>query len=188
MPTIEADPPVIETPDLILRLACRADIPEFQPYVALAEVSRFTSRIPHPYTLSDAEDYIRMVEEIWDDSGALHCMIRRKSDSALIGMIALEPDGAPTVGEIGYWIAPPFWGQGYVGKAAQAMMRYGFEQAGFKEIRARVVAENSASLRVMEKLGLRGTGEAILYFPARDRNHLVRLFALTREEWEAKSA
>ncbi len=58
-------------------------------------------------------------------------------------------------GEIGYIFNPDQHGRGYATEAANAMLRYGFEELGLHRIHARCDLRNSASWRVMERLGMR---------------------------------
>ncbi len=58
------------------------------------------------------------------------------------------------VGELGYEIAPTCWGLGYATEAARAMVHFGFQELGLHRIWGHTVAENIASQRVMEKLGM----------------------------------
>ena len=76
-------------------------------------------------------------------------------DGRLIGNcgVRLERAGA-LVGELGYEIAPTHWGLGYATVAARAMVRLGFQELGLHRIWSHTVAENLASRRVMEKLGM----------------------------------
>jgi ribosomal-protein-alanine N-acetyltransferase len=80
-------------------------------------------------------------------------------DGQLIGNcgVRLERAGA-LVGELGYEIAPTHWGLGYATEAAQAMVCLGFQELGLYRIWGHTVAENLASRRVLEKLGMRCEG------------------------------
>jgi ribosomal-protein-alanine N-acetyltransferase len=80
-------------------------------------------------------------------------------DGRLIGNcgVRLEEAGA-AVGDVGYEIAPAYWGRGYATEAARAIMDFGFEELGLHRVWSYTVAENAASQRVMEKLGMRYEG------------------------------
>lgn len=56
--------------------------------------------------------------------------------------------------ELGYELSPAYWGQGYATEAAGAMVGFGFETLGLHRIFAYTVADNVASQRVMERLGM----------------------------------
>lgn len=57
--------------------------------------------------------------------------------------------------ELLFGIAPNYWGQGLAAEVAKAMIKYGFECLGFQRIMASADRENTASLRVMEKAGMK---------------------------------
>ncbi|MFP5078221.1 GNAT family N-acetyltransferase [Rhizobium sp. YIM 134829] len=66
--------------------------------------------------------------------------------------------------EIGWRLARPFWGKGYVTETALALLRLGFEDFGLPEIVSFAVPENDRSLAVMQRLGFRPD-------PTRDFDH-----------------
>lgn len=72
----------------------------------------------------------------------------------------LPPDSV----EIGWRLGADFWGQGYATEAARELLRFGFEEKGLEEIVSFAVPENTRSLAVMERIGLRRD-------PARDFDH-----------------
>jgi RimJ/RimL family protein N-acetyltransferase len=69
-----------------------------------------------------------------------------------------------------YGIDPGFWGHGYATEAAGAVLRYAFEELALPSVRADVDEPNTASVRVLEKLGMTRTkravvnGRPLLYF------------------------
>lgn len=73
-------------------------------------------------------------------------------DGRLIGFLN-DVDKTDTAVEMGYVITPAHWGKGYATEAFSAVMTCLFE-AGFETVRAGAFAENTASMRVMEKCGM----------------------------------
>ena len=59
---------------------------------------------------------------------------------------------------IGYEIAPAYWAKGYATEAARAILAFGFGELRLHRIWAHCVAENAASYRVLEKVGMRREG------------------------------
>lgn len=57
--------------------------------------------------------------------------------------------------EVAYLIAKEYWGQGLGTEAAQAILRYGFEQVGAPRLICLIEAENRASQAVAHKIGMR---------------------------------
>ena len=99
-----------------------------------------------------------------------NCGIRRKPDNEW------EAD-------IGYEIAPEFWGRGYATEAATALVEHGFSEMGLHRISSWCIAENGASVSVLRKLGLREEGRfrENEFFKGRWWDTLV--FGLLMEEW-----
>ncbi len=60
--------------------------------------------------------------------------------------------------DIGYELDPQYWGCGYASEAARALVQFGFERLHLHRISAQCLAENVASARVLEKLGMRLEG------------------------------
>jgi ribosomal-protein-alanine N-acetyltransferase len=56
--------------------------------------------------------------------------------------------------ELGYRLAFEHWGKGYATEGARAVLAYGFDTLGLKEIVAMTATQNVRSQRVMEKLGM----------------------------------
>jgi ribosomal-protein-alanine N-acetyltransferase len=81
--------------------------------------------------------------------------VTRRSDGAAVGMCGLlKRDILPDV-DIGYAYLPAFWGQGYGFEAADAVLAHALRKFGLKRIIGVVSAGNAASIRVLEKLGMR---------------------------------
>ena len=69
-----------------------------------------------------------------------------------IGFCGFRPSEEP---ELVYGLLPGYWNLGLATEAARAAIRYAFERAGIRCITASADTANTASLRVMEKAGMR---------------------------------
>lgn len=76
-----------------------------------------------------------------------------KSDGRFIGWAGLKVNEDNDI-DLGYRLLKSDWGKGYATEAAKACLKYGFEKLGHDEIIARVIPENVASVKVIEKLGM----------------------------------
>jgi ribosomal-protein-alanine N-acetyltransferase len=87
---------------------------------------------------------------------------------------------------VGYWVDAEHAGQGYVPEGVAVILRHGFEELGLHRIEAAIVPRNTASRRVMDKLGLREEGLAERFLQIRGvwEDH-VR-YAITVEEWDER--
>jgi len=76
-----------------------------------------------------------------------------RATGELVGDCSLHLDADYGEWELSYGIVRGRWGRGYATEAAQACVRYGFEEMGLEKIVADASPENAASRRVLEKCG-----------------------------------
>lgn len=90
--------------------------------------------------------------------------------------------------ELGFEISPAYWSHGYGTEAAQAVVRFGFEELGLHRVWGYCVADNVASWKVMEKLGMRCEGRLRenRWFKGRWWDTMV--CAILEDEWRQSEA
>lgn len=100
-----------------------------------------------PVSESDEEEWIENANE--DGVSLLVCV-----DGEPVGTIGLS-DVMDTWGcaEIGYWLTPDAWGEGYATEATALLVEYGFDQRRRNKIVAHAFDFNAGSRRVLEKVG-----------------------------------
>ena len=109
-------------------------------------------RFPHPYTIDDAKTFLeRATSE--NEPEKLYCIA---VDGAAVGGIGLIPgeDVYRRTAEFGYWLAEEYWGKGIMSEGVAAFVDYCFEKFWLTRMFASVYANNPASARVLEKIGL----------------------------------
>ncbi len=85
--------------------------------------------------------------------------ITMKDNDSLIGNCSFNAFlKQRTVGEIGYELKRPFWNQGIMTEALTAIIQYGFEIIGLRQIEAWVIPGNIGSMRVLTKLNFQWLG------------------------------
>lgn len=124
-------------------------------------VVRNLARAPWPYGEDDARAFTQRVIE----PAFPRFLIARAEDAQIVGCIGidrLDEDDRPNAFavEMGYWIARPFWGQGFATEAGEAVLRIA-RTLGYREIVASHFTDNPASGRVLEKLGFEPTGRVV---------------------------
>lgn len=147
--------PELETPRLVLR---RFELDDAPFVVALLNEPSFIENIGDRgvRSIEDAHRYLRdgpmaMYERygfgLWRTS--------RKSDGTPMGMCGLlKRDSLPDV-DVGYAYLPAYWGAGFAFEAASAALRHGARQFGLRRVIGVASQGNAASIRVLEKLGMR---------------------------------
>jgi RimJ/RimL family protein N-acetyltransferase len=124
------------------------------------DVARMTSRIPHPYSLLDADLWIASI-------GTDEFVRGVEYNGDLIGAVGfIEGEGAQA--EMGYWIGKPWWGNGFATEAARALMHHCFNECGIRRLTCGHFVDNAASARVLAKLGFRRVGRSTQWCEARD--------------------
>jgi [ribosomal protein S5]-alanine N-acetyltransferase len=84
-------------------------------------------------------------------------------DGTLIGGIALLPMPVPEADvEIGYQLAPEYWGRGYVTEAARALARWAFQHS-LVELFALVAPDNARAAATARRIGMEWVGESDKY-------------------------
>jgi ribosomal-protein-alanine N-acetyltransferase len=143
-----------------------------------------TLRIPFPYTEADADEWLALVGKITVEQGRpVHWAIR-STDDTLIGGCGFDDFqvGKSHRGEVGYWLAKPFWGQGIMTAVVQRICRHAFEEFGLVKITAHVFPHNPASARVLEKCGFQPEGFLRRHFHKDGKFLDARLLALLHEQ------
>lgn len=149
---------------------------------------RVRRRFPDP----EAKPAGRLDEEFearYRDDDAVTLLIcpeeETEEDAKPVGMIVLmRVDETHGTTELGYWVAPDHWGEGYATAAARAAVEYAFEERRLERVAADALATNEASRAVLEKLGFVEEGRERAAFVA-DGERVDRVnYGLLREEWE----
>lgn len=92
-------------------------------------------------------------EKMWSNHSYGGWAIIDKSDGQIIGRCGLTYHEDSGDVEIGYGLAPFYWGKGMATEVARAVVRYGFGTAKLNEIVGVAATENIASWRVLERVG-----------------------------------
>jgi RimJ/RimL family protein N-acetyltransferase len=83
------------------------------------------------------------------------CLWKLQKAGGTIGFCGLQPLPETDEIEIGWWLARAWWGRGLATEAAREAVRDGFERVGLQQIVAIAQPANAASIRIMQKLGMR---------------------------------
>ncbi|MGZ3775963.1 MAG: GNAT family N-acetyltransferase [Bdellovibrio sp.] len=149
-------PPILETPRLILRPIELTDAESIFEYSKNPNVCKYTLWESHQ---SIEESLIFIKEYVFDyySKGVPEPLgiTLKKEPQKVIGTVGcFWTSKLSRSMELAYAIGEEYWGQGLVAEASQVLMDYCFKEFSVKRIQARCKAENSASARVMEKVGM----------------------------------
>ena len=139
----------LETPRLILRRIATADGPAIHRYMSDPIVTRWL-----PEGCLDEAQAQAFAERNAGRHARAVAVVERPSGQ-LIGHMPFHPWFGRATHEIGWVIAPERQGRGYATEAAKALLEHAFRKLGCHRVIATCQPENTASWRVMEKLGMR---------------------------------
>ncbi len=145
------------TPRLTLRPAWPEDAPALTAAIADERVVRMLTRVPHPYTLADAEGWIAQPRGGHDPRFVI--VAHDGGEPRLIGGIGISDDEGAA--NLGYWLTPAAWGQGYATEAGRAVVEMARHALPIDRLEAWHFADNPASGRVLRRLGFRPTGRTL---------------------------
>jgi ribosomal-protein-alanine N-acetyltransferase len=184
MKPLDRRPPTLTTKRLTLRAFTDVDAEALFVHAKNPNVTRFTLWDAH----KSIDDTLTFIHD--------YAMLRYREGMPEPYAITINPDPQPVGAlgcfwalqmhktmELGYWIAEPFWGKGYVVEASRAVLASAFAEHQPERMQARVIDGNEASARVLTKLGFREEGTLRRSLFRRGKQEDVRMFSLLREEW-----
>lgn len=134
------------------------------------DVARMCGRVPHPYTMAAAFDFLDMTRRGRETRREYAFAVTAPIDG-LVGACGVsragEDDGRTW--ELGYWFGIPYWGLGYASEAARGVMDWARDALGAEVFVAGHFLDNPASGRVLRKLGFVSTGVQDLFGLGRQR-------------------
>ena len=169
----------------IRQLRCE-DAVALATYRSDPQVARYVPWTP-PYTVERAHELIdRMLGRDFAHPGetGLTLAAVRTSDGLLIGDAMIKHEGNdPRRGGIGYVLAREHQGQGYATELAAGLVAHFFAGAASHRVAARCDARNAASMRVLERIGMRREGLLSKATFIKDAWVDECLYAMLRSEW-----
>lgn len=154
--TFTSAEPFASTERLILRGFLPEDFEAYSAYRLLPVIYRYLySDPPSAEALRERFD-ASLNTRLLEDGDILRCAVVRREDDVLLGQTSLKLTSKTALqAEVGYIFNPAYAGKGYATEAVRAVIDLGFGTFGLHRIFARLDAQNTASVGVVERLGLR---------------------------------
>jgi RimJ/RimL family protein N-acetyltransferase len=175
------DCPILLSPRLVMRAPHEDDIDALAHLANNANIANMVARMPHPYTVADAADFVRRTR-----AGAIgKCVyaITKADNGAFLGCCGIEPHEDGHTVELGYWLGEPYWNQGYVTEAAHALIDMVFRTRDVEQIDARCRVMNIPSRRVIQKCGFQFQATGMVQSLAVGGMVPVEWYRLDRKTW-----
>jgi len=178
----------LETNRLVLRSFQDDDLETFIAYRSDPLVARYQSwNAPYPRQTALAFGAEMRDKQPGIQGDWYQIAIQLKPGGPMIGDCAfhiLDEDAQQA--EIAFTLARQYWGQGYAYEAASRLLDYLFSDLNLHRVRGICDAENTASARVLERLGMRREGHFIenIWFKGSWGSEF--LYAILQREWKQK--
>ena len=174
----------LQTERLRLRELEDSDFDAVHAYASDPFVVRFMPWGPNSET--DSRDFLRRARSLAEAQPRVgyELAVTPREGGPLVGAIGLHRTGdASSEAMLGYCLARPAWGHGYATEAGLAVLGFGFAGLGLESVWAGCDAENAASIRVLEKLGMRVQSEYVRDAEVRGEWHDSLMFRIRSSEW-----
>lgn len=176
--------PQLETKNLLLRRMHSADASALFKVLSDEGVTKFYDDVAFT-DISRARGQIKAWEDGFKNKRCIRWGITRKDEGYIIGSCGYY--GFHTYYErasIGFELARNNWRQGIMTEALNAIIDYGFGKLELNRLEAVVMPENTASIKMLEKLGFRKEGLLSEYEKWGNKGFVdLLLFAMLRKTW-----
>jgi ribosomal-protein-alanine N-acetyltransferase len=187
MKYVDPRPVELVTPRLVLRNFVMEDVARVAEIANDPRVADTVLSIAMPYEVSHAEEFWKKQDVWWREGKAFVFAIAKRGvegSEGIVGFTGLHVRGADDSAELGYWLGHAYWNLGYATEAARAICEWGFATRGLHRIFAHHMANNPASGRVMEKLGMQHEGLLREHVKKGSEYRDVHVFGVLKRHWE----
>jgi RimJ/RimL family protein N-acetyltransferase len=177
----------LSTKRLLLRSLSLTDLQDFLAYQT--HPANLEYQAIEPFTEEKALHYLEKQSRSLPDeeAGWRAFAVQLQGEERVIGEVGIFLPAQPrSKGDIGWSLHPDYHGQGYATEAAQALLSYAFQVLKLHRVTAGCDTRNTASVRLMERLGMRREAH---YLQSVFQNNAWRdeyAYALLRDEWLAQ--
>ncbi|KST66459.1 GNAT family N-acetyltransferase [Mastigocoleus testarum] len=175
---------ILETERLLLREFVKSDIQEVLTYQSDPLYLRYYPWVQR--TEKDVRDFIEtfIIQQSHQPRTKFQLAIILKTENRLIGNCGIRiNDIQQKEANIGYELNSQYWRNGYATEAAKTILQFGFQELQMHRIWSWCVAENTASARVLEKIGMCREGHLREKEFIKGRWYDQFIYAILYHEW-----
>ena len=170
----------LETDRLILRKLVPEDFEALARIFEKPRVMKYLGPEGSPLSREETEAFLHSIDRHWKRHGFGRWIVVDRATAAVIGCAGLR--SYEGTAELVYLIDEPYWDKGLATEIARACLEYGFIRRGFEKIIAFARPANTASRKVMEKIGMRFVLETTVF------GVFVVQYEISREEYSSNRA
>lgn len=144
---------ILETNRLLLRELNPNDAENFYRLNLNPNVIKYTGNSAFKNT-QEARDFLENYQD-YKLNGYGRWAVINKETNKFVGWCGLKFEEMENKTDIGFRFFEEEWNKGYATESAMACLNYGFEKLNLKQIIGRAMKENTGSIKVLEKIGLK---------------------------------
>ncbi|MBN9293792.1 MAG: GNAT family N-acetyltransferase [Flavobacteriia bacterium] len=144
---------ILETKRTYLRNLTIDDAENFYNLNLNPEVLKFTGDEPFK-KIADAENFLSNYDQ-YEKYGVGRLAVIEKTTDKFIGWCGLKYSSQDDEYDIGFRFFQDYWNKGFATETAKRCLEFGFDNLNLKTIIGRAMKENIASIKVLEKIGMR---------------------------------
>jgi ribosomal-protein-alanine N-acetyltransferase len=174
--------PMLEIDDFVLRELTNDDLLAISSIWGSLKVAEKLSS--GPLSREESIQMLYVLSSLWDNDAGIRWGVERKG--RLIGTCGFHNiNKGLQRGELGYELDYEFWGKGFMYKALQPALNYGFDIMKFERIEAFINVDNDRSADLLKRLEFKFEGRLRNY--ARTPKGLIdqNCFSLLKQDWQS---
>ena len=182
-----ADFPELSTERTVLRAVVLDDAEAIYHIMSDPQVVRYLGRPPLT-TLNEAVQQVQAYRRAFNTRQSLRWIVVHREQNAVMGTVVYWNLNLPHFrAEIGYVLGREWWGQGIMTEVAGALLTFGFTRMGLHSVEAQLDPDNTASKRLLEKLGFvqEGYFRENYYDPVKQQFTDTAVYSLLKQTWDA---
>ncbi|WP_227397030.1 GNAT family N-acetyltransferase [Jeotgalibacillus aurantiacus] len=176
--------PELETDRLKLTMMREDFIDPYFEIMSNDEVTKFygMDSLKHK---DDAKKIISSMKNTYESKRGMRWGMVLKETGDFVGTLGLNNLNIPGKrAEIGYELAPDYWGQGITSEAVEEVLRYSFHELGLFRIGAVTYSQNEPSMKLLKRFGFEKEGILRGYLYQNSKSHDAVVFSLLEPDFQ----
>lgn len=180
-------PKLIESPRVCVRPISESDLPSLLAVNSDEEVVKFLGHAPWQ-AMAEAEAWFARISKLQAAGSALEFVIVARQTGSVIGRCGLfDFEKAEEHAALGYILGRAHWGKGFMREALTVLIDAAFKDMGLRRLEAKVEAENTASTRLLRRLGFTKEGVLRERWISNGGPMDAEMYGLLHREWSPVS-
>lgn len=177
--------PTLSASRLQLRWITPADEEALYEIFSNPDVMRYWSRTPFTH-FGEATELRQAIEKCFAEQSLFQWGIAQKGDDRVIGTCTISHiDRSNGRAELGYALGRAHWGKGLMREALDVLVDFAFGELGLRRLEADVDPDNTASVKMLERLGFQREGYMRERWAVGGAVQDSLFYGLLKREWEA---